>query len=103
MLAQIQRMYWYLEPGHLTDIVSCSIRDKNGDTILDLLRPEDTEILRLIRKAKAQASVSKADIVDGALRLFHVNSRILWYINQTTRKTAIILALGQSRTRKGLL
>jgi hypothetical protein len=46
------------------------IKDKNGDTIVDLLRPNDTELRTLIRKAQAQASISHADIVNG--KLFHL-------------------------------
>ncbi|PCH34344.1 ankyrin [Wolfiporia cocos MD-104 SS10] len=40
------------------------IKDKNGQTALDLLRPEDTEIRALIRKSQAQTSVSNDDFAD---------------------------------------
>ncbi|EPQ60072.1 ankyrin [Gloeophyllum trabeum ATCC 11539] len=39
-----------------------TIKDKNGDTAADLLKPEDTEIRALFRKAQAQKSVSRDDI-----------------------------------------
>ncbi|TFK56421.1 ankyrin [Heliocybe sulcata] len=39
-----------------------TIKDKNGDTVVDLLKPEDVEIKALIRKAQAQNSVSRDDI-----------------------------------------
>jgi ankyrin repeat protein len=39
-----------------------NIKDKNGDTVLDLLRANDTEIRALIRKAQADAAVSRDDI-----------------------------------------
>ncbi|KAJ7894547.1 ankyrin repeat-containing domain protein [Mycena leptocephala] len=38
------------------------IKDKNGDTALDTLSENDTEIRALIRKAQAQASVSQDDV-----------------------------------------
>ncbi|KAK0479660.1 ankyrin repeat-containing domain protein [Armillaria novae-zelandiae] len=39
-----------------------SIRDKFGETALDLVPSEDTEVRALFRKAQAQASISKDDI-----------------------------------------
>ncbi|KAF7340908.1 Ankyrin [Mycena sanguinolenta] len=39
-----------------------SIKDKNGDTALDYVSADDTEIRALIRKSQAQASVSQADV-----------------------------------------
>ncbi|CAL1694733.1 unnamed protein product [Somion occarium] len=38
------------------------IKDKNGETVMDLLSPSDVEILQSIRKAQAQASVSLEDV-----------------------------------------
>ncbi|KAJ6601103.1 ankyrin repeat-containing domain protein [Mycena vulgaris] len=38
------------------------IKDKNGDTVLDTLPADDTEIHALIRKAQAQASFSQDDV-----------------------------------------
>ncbi|KAJ6541653.1 ankyrin repeat-containing domain protein [Mycena capillaripes] len=38
------------------------IKDKNGDTALDNIPGDDTEIRALIRKAQAQASVSQDDV-----------------------------------------
>ncbi|KAI9000682.1 ankyrin [Trametes punicea] len=40
------------------------IKDKNGETALDLVPPEDTEIRALMRKAQAQASISQDDVAD---------------------------------------
>ncbi|THH13493.1 hypothetical protein EW146_g6722 [Bondarzewia mesenterica] len=39
-----------------------NIKDKNGDTPLDLLSSDDKEVRALIRKAQAQASVSLDDV-----------------------------------------
>ncbi|THH01389.1 hypothetical protein EW026_g1298 [Hermanssonia centrifuga] len=39
-----------------------TIKDKNGDTAMDFVPADDTTILTLIRKARAQASVSHDDI-----------------------------------------
>ncbi|KAJ6479216.1 ankyrin repeat-containing domain protein [Mycena vitilis] len=39
-----------------------SIKDKNGETVLDLLSADDTEIRALIRKAQAQATISQDDV-----------------------------------------
>ena len=41
------------------------MKDKNGDTPIDLLRPDDTDLRTLMRKSLVQASVSRSDIVDG--------------------------------------
>ena len=41
------------------------IKDKNGDTVWDLLTAKDDEIRGLIRKARAEASISKDDIANG--------------------------------------
>ncbi|KAL5494891.1 hypothetical protein ACEPAI_353 [Sanghuangporus weigelae] len=41
-----------------------TIKDKEGDTALDLLRPGDDELRKLIRKSQASSSVSKGDIAD---------------------------------------
>ncbi|KAI9066481.1 ankyrin [Trametes sanguinea] len=40
------------------------IKDKNGETAIDLIPPEDTEIRALLRKAQAQASISHDDVAD---------------------------------------
>ncbi len=45
---------------------SFRIKDKNGETVFDLVSPEDTEIRTLLRKSQAQASISKDDVADGA-------------------------------------
>ncbi|TFY65699.1 hypothetical protein EVG20_g5385 [Dentipellis fragilis] len=39
------------------------IKDKNGDTVLDLLTADDEDIKTLIRKSQAQSAVSMDDIV----------------------------------------
>ncbi|KAJ7239750.1 ankyrin repeat-containing domain protein [Mycena haematopus] len=38
------------------------IKDKNGDTALDYVSADDTEIRTLIRKSQAQASVTQEDV-----------------------------------------
>ncbi|KAF7331339.1 Ankyrin [Mycena kentingensis (nom. inval.)] len=40
------------------------IKDKNGDTAADLLPKEDTEIHALLRKARAQATISMDDVAN---------------------------------------
>ena len=40
------------------------IKDKNGDTAMDLLLPEDDDIRLLIRKSQASTSISNADIAN---------------------------------------
>ncbi|KAF9469525.1 ankyrin repeat-containing domain protein [Collybia nuda] len=39
-----------------------SIKDKNGETVLDIIPLDDTVLRGLIRKSQAQSSVSKDDI-----------------------------------------
>ncbi|KAI0789561.1 ankyrin repeat-containing domain protein [Abortiporus biennis] len=41
-----------------------SIKDKFGDTPLDLISKDDTEIRALIRRAQAEATISRDDIAD---------------------------------------
>ncbi|EPS97800.1 hypothetical protein FOMPIDRAFT_90130 [Fomitopsis schrenkii] len=41
-----------------------TIKDKHGETAFDLLRDDDTEIRQLVRKARAQNSISHADIAN---------------------------------------
>jgi hypothetical protein len=43
------------------------IKDKNGQTALDLVPTSDTTLRALIRKHQAQASVAASDIVRGML------------------------------------
>ena len=45
----------------------CRIKDKNNETVLDLLddTERDLEIRKLIRKAQAQASVAHEDVASG--------------------------------------
>ncbi|KAL7285033.1 hypothetical protein ACG7TL_000124 [Trametes sanguinea] len=40
------------------------IKDKNGETAIGLIPPEDTEIRALLRKSQAQASISRDDVAD---------------------------------------
>lgn len=48
----------------LSNNLSCSIKDKNGDTAFDLLQPEDDKIRNQMRKAQAQNSIAAGDIAD---------------------------------------
>ncbi|EJD03556.1 ankyrin [Fomitiporia mediterranea MF3/22] len=42
-----------------------TIKDKEGDTMLDLLSPtEDQELIRMVRKARADQNISRADIAE---------------------------------------
>jgi len=40
------------------------MKDKNGNTVLDIVPTDDVEIRNLIRKSQAQASISRDDIAD---------------------------------------
>ena len=42
------------------------MKDKNGETPYDLVNPADTAVMKLMRKARAQASVSRDDVASGA-------------------------------------
>lgn len=53
-----------------TERYTYRIKDKNGETVMDLLSPSDVEILQSIRKAQAQASVSLEDVASGTLPPF---------------------------------
>ena len=50
-----------------------SIRDKNQETVLDIIPPQDTELRALIRKYQAKASVSKNDVASGRHTSFPPN------------------------------
>lgn len=54
-----------------------SIKDKNGDTVVDLVPGDDPETLALIRKARAQASLAREDVVDGTHRSLRFPCTIL--------------------------
>ncbi|TEB32401.1 ankyrin [Coprinellus micaceus] len=41
-----------------------TIRDRNGDTALDLVPADDTEVIALIRKARAGNAVARGDIAE---------------------------------------
>lgn len=41
-----------------------TIKDREGDTILDILRSSDTKIRALIQKARAQSTIDHRDIAD---------------------------------------
>ena len=46
-------------------LVARRIEDKNGETVMDLVSPEDTEIRAMLRKSQAQASISHDDVANG--------------------------------------
>ena len=54
----------------------CRIKDKNNETVLDLLddTERDIEIRKLIRKAQAQASVAHEDVASGTKPLTKYDS-----------------------------
>jgi hypothetical protein len=41
------------------------VQDKNGTRALDLVRPDDAEVLALVQKSKAQHTLSRSDIAGG--------------------------------------
>jgi uncharacterized protein len=41
------------------------IRDKNGDTAIDLIPKTDAKLAALVRKSQAHASISNGDIANG--------------------------------------
>lgn len=49
----------------LLTIWIASIKDKNKETVLDIIPVRDAELRALIRKNQAQASVSKHDVASG--------------------------------------
>ena len=55
---------WSASPTNADPHLCPRIKDKEGDTALDLLQPGDDELRRLIRKSQAENSVSKGDIAD---------------------------------------
>ncbi|KDQ62971.1 hypothetical protein JAAARDRAFT_28959 [Jaapia argillacea MUCL 33604] len=57
-----QELREYIVDSLLEAGADTKIKDKNGDTALDLLRPGDEKIRAMIRKAQAEASVSWADV-----------------------------------------
>lgn len=50
-----------------------SIKDKEGDTALDLLQSGDDELRKLMRKSQAGNSVSKGDIADDGKRFVSIS------------------------------
>ncbi|KAH9932116.1 ankyrin [Epithele typhae] len=40
------------------------IKDKNGETVLDLVDPSDEAVHKLVRKTQAQASMDRGDVAD---------------------------------------
>ena len=50
-----------------------SIRDKNKETVLDIVPAQDTELRALIRKNQAQASISKHDVASGKRASFSIS------------------------------
>lgn len=49
-----------------------SIKDKHGETALDLVPASDKETAALFRKARAQATISREEVVDGACHALSV-------------------------------
>jgi hypothetical protein len=41
------------------------IKDKNGETVIDLLPNDDTKLRALIRKYQAKSSISRDDVASG--------------------------------------
>ncbi|RPD64662.1 ankyrin [Lentinus tigrinus ALCF2SS1-7] len=41
-----------------------NIKDKNGETPLDLVSPDDVKVRALLRKAQAQASIAQSDVAN---------------------------------------
>lgn len=54
-----------LFPKYVALSSCCRIKDKNGDTALDLVHSSDDEIKRLIRKSRAEAALSLDDVTNG--------------------------------------
>lgn len=76
-----------------------SIKDKNGDTVVDLVPADDPETLALIRKARAQASLAREDVVDGTHRWLRFSCTFLTVIYvQMTMTTKTAPALVQTKT-----
>ena len=46
-------------------LVGRRIKDKNGETVMDLVSPKDTEIRAMLRKSQTQASISHDDVANG--------------------------------------
>ena len=65
MQALIYRAYCYYTKDHTPIVWIASIRDKNHETVLDIIPAEDTELRALIRKYQAKASVSQDDVANG--------------------------------------
>ena len=62
----------------LTSGIQCRVKDKNGETPFDLVAPSDTEVLKLMRKARAQASMAREDVASGAyLSVPYVNCGLM--------------------------
>lgn len=77
------------------------IKDKNGETVFDLVSPEDTEIRTLLRKSQAQASISKDDVADGEVVRYASHTVCLCgFIQMTTTMRESIPA--RDRTRSNL-
>src|ERR1700677_5103253 len=65
MQALIYRACCYHTKDHTLIVWIASIRDKNRQTVLDIIPAQDMELRGLIRKYQAQASISKHDVVSG--------------------------------------
>lgn len=72
------------------------VKDKNGTTALDLLRPDDEDIRALVRKANAHSTLSSADIADGRCGSSGVKHVLITFI-LTKTPTMVIMALVRAR------
>ena len=78
-------------PRHRLFIGAYRIKDKHGETAFDLLRDDDTEIRQLMRKARAQNSISHADIANGVWSYFWLR----WRVPLTPMQTMTTMSLDQ--------
>ena len=67
MRVLIYRAYCYYTDSedHTPIVWIASIRDKNQETVLDIIPADDIELRALIRKYQAEASLSKHDLASG--------------------------------------
>ena len=72
MQALIYRACCCHSEDHTPIVWIASIRDKNRQTVLDIIPAQDKELRALIRKHQAQASISKHDVVSGKYANFSI-------------------------------
>jgi hypothetical protein len=73
MQALILRAYVAPLNPELLIIWIASIKNKNRETVLEIIPAQDTELRALIRKYQAKASVSKDDVASGKHNSFPSN------------------------------